>query len=188
MCVRYLLQNAYVFEADILLYNPKLIKKYQYSSNYLGIPVERTDDWCFTTKNGIIQTQQVGGEILKPHTGSSNHTAESVVVTSYKTVDLVAECHNKGQQQKLKTHHNQAIQEASTHQCQLGYHAQQCRGRDGKYQNRQDHYHKQEACTATGMQSCLGADILHRKGQACLIATDGFMLSTVIFKHTLNIL
>lgn len=68
MCVRYLLQNAYVFEADLLLYNPRLIKKYQYSSNYLGIPVQRTDDWCFTTKNGIIQSQQVGGELVKKAT------------------------------------------------------------------------------------------------------------------------
>lgn len=64
MCVRYLLRNAYVFEADLLLHNPKLITKYQYTSNYLGIPVERTDDWCFETKNNVIQTQKVGGEIL----------------------------------------------------------------------------------------------------------------------------
>lgn len=63
MCVRYLLKNAYVFEADLLLHNPQLVKKYQYSSNFLGIPVKRTDDWCFMTQNGIIQTQQVGGEI-----------------------------------------------------------------------------------------------------------------------------
>lgn len=63
MCVRYLLKNAYVFEADLLLDNPKLVKKYQYASNFLGIPVERSDDWCFTTKNGIIQTQQVGAEL-----------------------------------------------------------------------------------------------------------------------------
>ena len=27
-----LLQNAYVFESDLLLYNPKLITKYQYLS------------------------------------------------------------------------------------------------------------------------------------------------------------
>lgn len=63
MCVRYQLQNAYVCEADLLLTNHKLIKKYQYSSNFLGVPVERSDDWCFTTKNGIIQTQKVGGEV-----------------------------------------------------------------------------------------------------------------------------
>lgn len=62
MCARYLLKNAYVCEADLLVMNPNLIKKYQYSSNFLGIPVERTDDWCFEVKGDIIQKQKVGGE------------------------------------------------------------------------------------------------------------------------------
>lgn len=82
MCVRYLLKNAYVCEADLLLSNPDLIKKYQYSSNFLGVPVERTDDWCFVTKNGIIQTQQVGGEI-KDEKKSSNYGLYQEVGISY---------------------------------------------------------------------------------------------------------
>lgn len=61
MCARYLLQNTYIFEADLLLYNPSLITKYQYSTNYLGVPVKVTDDWCFTAKNGIITGLSVGG-------------------------------------------------------------------------------------------------------------------------------
>lgn len=61
MCARYLLQNAYVLEADILIHDPKLIKKYQYHSNYLGIYKERTDDWCFETRDGVILEQKVGG-------------------------------------------------------------------------------------------------------------------------------
>ena len=61
MCARHLLQNAYVLEADLVLYNPKLITKYQYTSNYLGVPVEVTDDWCFETKNRIITKVNVGG-------------------------------------------------------------------------------------------------------------------------------
>lgn len=61
MCARYLLQGAYVFEADILIHNPQLIKKYQYQSNYLGIYKERTDDWCFDVRNGIIVDQKIGG-------------------------------------------------------------------------------------------------------------------------------
>lgn len=62
MCARHLLQNAYVFEADLVLYNPNLITKYQYTSNYLGVPVDMTDDWCFqTNKNGIITKLQIGG-------------------------------------------------------------------------------------------------------------------------------
>lgn len=56
-----LLCNAYLFEADLLLSNPALIKKYCYSSNFLGIPMERSDDWCFQVKNGIITELNVGG-------------------------------------------------------------------------------------------------------------------------------
>ena len=61
MCVRYLLQNAYVLEADLVLYNPSLITKYQYISNYLGVPVNKTDDWCFETKGNMITKVRVGG-------------------------------------------------------------------------------------------------------------------------------
>lgn len=61
MCARYLLQNAYILEADLLLYNPALVTKYQYATNYLAVPVKMTDDWCFTVKNGIITGLHVGG-------------------------------------------------------------------------------------------------------------------------------
>ena len=61
MCARHLLQNAYVLEADLVLYNPSLIQKYQYTSNYLGVPVEVTDDWCFEVKNHVISKVMVGG-------------------------------------------------------------------------------------------------------------------------------
>lgn len=62
MCVRYLLRQAYVLEADLVLYNPKLITKYQYCSNYLGVPVDITDDWCFETKKNRITKLKVGGK------------------------------------------------------------------------------------------------------------------------------
>ena len=62
LCARHLLQNAYVLEADLVLYNPGLITKYQYTSNYLGVPVEKTDDWCFmTNKNRVITKLTIGG-------------------------------------------------------------------------------------------------------------------------------
>lgn len=61
MIARHLLQNAYVLEADLVLYNPSLIQKYQYTSNYLGVPVKETDDWCLETKNRIITKLMVGG-------------------------------------------------------------------------------------------------------------------------------
>lgn len=61
LCARYLLQGAYVFEADLLIHNPKLVKKYQYQTNYLGFFKDRTDDWCFEVKDGIIIEHKVGG-------------------------------------------------------------------------------------------------------------------------------
>lgn len=61
MVARYMLSNAYVFEADLLLSNPKIITKYHYTSDFLAIKKERTDDWCFEVKDGIITKEKVGG-------------------------------------------------------------------------------------------------------------------------------
>jgi len=62
MVARYLLQNTYVFEADLLISNPSIITKYHYTSDVLGIYKERTDDWCLTTdKNGYVVDELVGG-------------------------------------------------------------------------------------------------------------------------------
>ena len=58
---RRLFQNAYVFEADLLLREPSIVKKYHYTSNFLGIRMDRSDDWCFTVRDGIIRGQRIGG-------------------------------------------------------------------------------------------------------------------------------
>ncbi len=62
MVIKDYLKNAYVLESDLVLSNPALIRKYEYSSNFLGIPVKKTDDWCLLTKKGIIVKEQIGGE------------------------------------------------------------------------------------------------------------------------------
>lgn len=78
VCVRYLFQNAYVLEADLVLSNPKLIRKYEYSSNILGIPVEVTDDWCLhTDSNGVVIEECVGGRNCHQMVGISYWDAES---------------------------------------------------------------------------------------------------------------
>lgn len=61
LLARDLLKNAYVLEADLFLSNPNLITKYQYTSNYLGVPTDYTDDWCFETKNKVITKVKIGG-------------------------------------------------------------------------------------------------------------------------------
>ena len=61
MCARHLMKSAYVLEADFVLYNPDLITKYQYASNFLAVPTDTTDDWCLDTKNKVITKLKVGG-------------------------------------------------------------------------------------------------------------------------------
>ena len=62
LVARYMLSNAYVFEADLLINNPKIIHKYHYSSDFLAIKKARTDDRCFRVKDGVIAEEKVGGE------------------------------------------------------------------------------------------------------------------------------
>ncbi len=77
ICIRYMLQNAYVLESDLLLRNPSIIRKYEYQSNFLAFPVEKTDDWCFhTDSSGIITSQSVGGVNCRQMVGISYWNAD----------------------------------------------------------------------------------------------------------------
>ena len=62
LVARYMLSGAYVFEADLLISNPSIIRKYHYTSDFLAIKKERSDDWCFRVKDGVIVEEKVGGE------------------------------------------------------------------------------------------------------------------------------
>ncbi|MBO4652004.1 MAG: NTP transferase domain-containing protein [Lachnospiraceae bacterium] len=62
LVARSLLAGAYVFEADLLISNPKIICKYHYTSDFLAIKKDRTDDWCFKVRDGVIVEEKVGGE------------------------------------------------------------------------------------------------------------------------------
>lgn len=59
---RYLMQNTYVFESDLIISNPDIITKYHYQSDVLGIYKERTDDWCLDVdKDMNVIEEKVGG-------------------------------------------------------------------------------------------------------------------------------
>lgn len=70
------IHNAYVLEADLFIFNPKIIKKYQYETNYAAIPVEQTDDWCFFVKNGCVKDYSIGGSNCHKMVGISYWTEE----------------------------------------------------------------------------------------------------------------
>ena len=74
-CARHLLANSYVFESDLLLYNPDVITKYQYSSNYLGVPTQVTEDWCFT-----VNPADVIGALLIMNKGNG-HNNNLLIIT-----------------------------------------------------------------------------------------------------------
>lgn len=76
MCTRDKISDAYMCEADLLLRNPNLITKYQYQTNYLGVPVLQTDDWCLKTKNGYITQLALGGADCHHMFGISYWNAE----------------------------------------------------------------------------------------------------------------
>ena len=69
--------------------NKSLIKRYQYSTNYLAMPVENTDDWCFFLgSNGFIKKMAIGGENCAKMCGISFWT-ESDGKKLSKDVELV---------------------------------------------------------------------------------------------------
>ena len=69
-------ENAYAFESDLYLRNPALISRYQWQSNYLGVPVDHTDDWCFFTEGGRIVDLRKGGDSCHHMFGISYWSAE----------------------------------------------------------------------------------------------------------------
>ena len=84
VCVRYLLQNAYVLEADLVLRNKHLIRKYEYETNILGIPVNRTDDWCLMTdSSGVVTEETVGGLNCHQMVGISYWSSDDGVKLAY---------------------------------------------------------------------------------------------------------
>ena len=86
--VKDMFANSYVLESDLYLYNPNLIRKYEYQSNFLGKYVDRTDDWCIYSKNGYIYKQSVGGYNCYQMYGISYYTEEDAKKMSKDIEDV----------------------------------------------------------------------------------------------------
>ena len=61
MCAIDRIDRCYICEADLIIRNPDVIRKYEYSSVYFGTKVQETDDWCFRLKNGMPDDYRRGG-------------------------------------------------------------------------------------------------------------------------------
>lgn len=55
------LDRCYICEADLFIHNQNVIQKYEYRTNYKGVRVSETDDWCFENEHGFVGTYKVGG-------------------------------------------------------------------------------------------------------------------------------
>lgn len=86
--MRDMLENAYVLESDLVVFNPEIIRKYEYTTNYMGIDVERTDDWCFETKKGMISKVKVGGTKVAQMVGISFWNSEDAKKMSKDIADV----------------------------------------------------------------------------------------------------
>ena len=88
-------QNAYIIESDLLLRCGELIEAEQSRSNYLAIPVEKTDDWCFFTDSyNRIKKITVGGENCQQMVGISYWTAADGQRLAERTEKLFADKRN----------------------------------------------------------------------------------------------
>lgn len=54
--------GCYICEADLLIKNPEVIRKYHASSEYLSCFVRETDDWCLSEKSGLATDYRKGGQ------------------------------------------------------------------------------------------------------------------------------
>jgi iron(III) transport system permease protein len=65
------LDRCYICEADLIVSDPSVITKYQYTTNYLATPVKETDDWCFSMRGPYIHKVEIGGENVEQMIGIS---------------------------------------------------------------------------------------------------------------------
>ena len=61
MCAIDRIDRCYICEADLIINNPDVIRKYEYRTAYFGAKVRETDDWCFRQKNGALDDYRRGG-------------------------------------------------------------------------------------------------------------------------------
>ena len=95
-CAGALVKNAYIIESDLMLSNPRLIMSQQDESNYLSIPMEKTDDWCFYLgEDGYINRMVVGGSNCEQMVGISYWTEKDGIRLAERTAELYSNLENR---------------------------------------------------------------------------------------------
>ena len=56
------IDRCYICDADMYIHRPSIIRKYEYTSCFFGVPVLETDDWCFHLSGQKIRSFGIGGE------------------------------------------------------------------------------------------------------------------------------
>ena len=70
-------ENALVLESDLVLYNKRALQKYAYKTHYLGVQMDKSDDWCFKVDEDLrINEVLIGGEDVYQMVGISYWDAQ----------------------------------------------------------------------------------------------------------------
>lgn len=83
--------GCYFCEADLYITNPEIIRKYQYTTNFLGSWALETDDWCFKMEDGHIMEYKKGGAFCYNYYGISYWTDEDSKKLKDDWIDLYNE-------------------------------------------------------------------------------------------------
>lgn len=109
--MRGFMKNAYVLESDLLLYNSRVIRKYEYTTNYIGRKTDYTDDWCFATKDGYVEELLVGGNNVSHMYGISywsekdGETMSQDIASVYEGPDGTKKYWDEVSMRDCKTHY-----------------------------------------------------------------------------------
>lgn len=67
-----LFENTYVLESDLILYNKDSLSKYAYKTHYLGVKMDKSDDWCFKVNDDLkIESVHITGDDVYQMVGIS---------------------------------------------------------------------------------------------------------------------
>lgn len=72
LLVKDMFENTLILESDLVLYNQDALSKYAYQTHYLGVKMDKSDDWCFKVNDELlIESVSIGGDDVYQMVGIS---------------------------------------------------------------------------------------------------------------------